>query len=57
MTARGGGYDVGATLYQTEGAVEVVPEQATYRFERTDGGVRFESDYGGASSLVRCPTG
>ncbi|WP_420454812.1 hypothetical protein [Rubrivirga sp.] len=56
VDARDGGYDVTATLYQQEGAVEVVPEEATYRVERTDAGVRFESDYGGASALVRCTT-
>ena len=55
VDARDGGYDVAATLYQLEGAVEVVPEPTTYRIEPTDNGLRFESDYGGASSLVRCP--
>ena len=55
VDARDGGYDVGATLYQTEGAVEVVPEPTTYRIEPTDDGVRFESEYGGTSALVRCP--
>ena len=55
VDARDGGYDVGATLYQTEGAVEVVPEPTTYRVEPTDDGIRIESDYGGTSALVRCP--
>lgn len=50
----GGGVRVDATLYQQEGAVEVVPEEATYRLTPTDGGLRLESDYGGTSRLVRC---
>ena len=57
VAASDGGYDVGATLYHLEGAVEVVPQDVTYRIERTESGVRFESGYGGASSLVRCPPG
>ena len=58
VDARGGGYDVGATLYQLEGAVEVdVPEPATYRIVPTDDGVRFET---GLRRVARrsssCPT-
>ena len=50
-----GGHRVDATLYQTEGAVEVVPEPTTYHVEPTGDGLRFESDYGGGSTLIRCP--
>lgn len=49
-----GGYRVEATLYQTEGAVEVVPEPASYRIERTADGLRVESAYAGSTGLVRC---
>ena len=56
VTPRDGGYDVGATLYQLEGAVEVVPEPITYRIEPRDGGVVFGSglERGEPSPLVRC---
>ena len=54
VSAHDGGYQVETTLYQTEGAVEVVPEPTSYRIERTADGLRIESAYAGASALVRC---
>ncbi len=54
VSAHDGGYQVEATLYQTEGAVEVVPEPASYQIERTADGLRIESTYAGSTVLVRC---
>ena len=55
VDARGGGYDVGATLYQLEGAVEVVPEPTTYRIDPDGDGLRLDGP-GEAPprALVRC---
>ena len=51
----GGGYEVDATLYQQEGAVEVVPEPATYRITPEGDGLRYEwVGVTGPTSLVRC---
>lgn len=53
----GAGTDVEATLYQTEGAVEVVPEPASYRFESRDGGLVLERSDAPPDTLVRCGPG
>lgn len=58
VSFRNGGYDVGATLYQLEGAVEVRPEVVTYRIEPGAGGgdILFGAVSAGRapSPLVRC---
>lgn len=58
VTPRDGGYDVSATLYQQEGAVEVVPEPVTYQIETQEpgDGIVFGSTLAGQepSPLVRC---
>ena len=57
VSAAPDGVEVAATLYQLEGAVEVVPEPATYRLSPTDGGLRFGNEFqrDGPQALVRCP--
>ena len=58
VTARAGGYDVEATLYQQEGAVEVVPEPATYRIDPTGNGLRLDGEGNvPPQALVRCAAG
>lgn len=58
VTLRDGGYDIDATFFQLEGAVEVRPEAATYRIESGDQGdsIRFENTPTGQppSLFVRC---
>ena len=58
VTSRAGGYDVEATFYQQEGAVEVVPTPAEYRIEpdAQGNGIQLEwvSEGLDPSSLVRC---
>ena len=56
IAPRDGGYDVSATLYHLEGAVEVVPEPVAYRIEPQNGGIVFGAERSGQepSSLVRC---
>lgn len=56
VVAQGAAYVVAATMYQTEGAVEVIPEPTTYRIEPTDGGLRLDatSTPADAMDLVRC---
>ena len=53
-----GGYDIKATFYQQEGAIEVVPTPAEYRIEPdTQGnGIQFRRVSEGfeETSLVRC---
>ncbi len=58
VAVRDGGYDVDATLYHLEGAVEVVPRPTTYRVDPAGGGLRLDAD-GEVSplSLVRCAAG
>lgn len=54
VASRGRGYDVGATLYQLEGAIEVVPEPITYRIEPRGEGILFGPVSGSPSHRVRC---
>lgn len=59
VALRDGGYDIDATFFQQEGAVEVRPEAATYRIEpsdQQDDGIWFENNLTGQppSLLVRC---
>ena len=58
VTPRAGGYDVDATFYQQEGAVEVIPTPAEYRIEPDTQGDRIQLEWVSAglekSSLVRC---
>lgn len=56
VTAHDGDYDIDATLYQQEGAIEVEPDDVTYQVSEADGGILFEvteTDLA-PSVLVRC---
>ena len=58
VAARDGGFDVSATLFHTEGAIEVVPEPTTYRIAPTEGGLRLDGEGEVPPlSLVRCASG
>ncbi|MGB3297183.1 MAG: hypothetical protein WBA76_02860 [Phormidesmis sp.] len=58
VTLRDEGYNIDATFFQLEGAMEVRPEAATYRIEPEDQGegIRFKNNPTGEppSLLVRC---
>ena len=55
---RDGGADVTATLYQLEGAVEVVPQPTTYRLDSTVNGLRLDpAGEVPPQALVRCAAG